>query len=145
MLLMETKIHIIFTSMEIYLQVLRYDSLYRISQRIINRSLVILNCFSLSDSPICSSWQPNVVGVAFDEHLELTCNVDSNPKDLSFHWAFNNGSRNVNYVHNKNALPKPKVYSGNEDGNAYLTSFTSNGTQSVLTYSPAEVTRYIMF
>ena len=97
-----------------------------------------------SDVPICASRQPRVLGVAYNEHLDLTCDVDSNPKDLSFHWAFNNKTRSANYGDNiRYGRPiEQHAYSGDEVGNGYLTSFLSNGTRSVLSYTPGEVTRF---
>lgn len=99
---------------------------------------------SLLDAPICATRQPRVLGVAYNERLDLTCDVDSNPTDVNFHWAFNNKTRRAkNYGDNvRYGRPIEKhVYSGDEIGNGYLTSFLSNGTQSILTYTPGEVTR----
>jgi hypothetical protein len=45
---------------------------------------------SITDSPVCGSNEPRVVGVALMESIELTCNVVSNPDQLVFHWSFNN-------------------------------------------------------
>ena len=83
------------------------------------------------------------MGVAVNEHLEISCDVDANPKDLKFHWAFNNKSRNMNFHDNnrfKGSIEKQSSYLGGEAGNGYLTSYISNGTRSILTYSPGQVT-----
>jgi hypothetical protein len=106
--------------------------------------LSIKHNFFFSDTPICASTQPSVLGVATNEHLEISCEVDANPTELKFHWAFNNNTRNVNYhddIRFAGTMQKQNIYSGDEAGNGYLTSYISNGTRSILTYSPGEVTR----
>ena len=86
------------------------------------------------------------MGVAVNEHLEIACDVKANPMDLSFHWALNNQTRNLNYIDSiqfggDSPTQEQHFYSGDEAGNGYLTSYISNGTRSILTYSPGEVTR----
>lgn len=53
-------------------------------------------------------------GVAAMENMNLVCDVNAFPKDLTFHWRFNN--------------------SGDEEFD--LDNFMSNGTRSILTFSP---------
>ena len=101
-----------------------------------------------SDAPICASVQPTVLGVAANEHLEISCDVDSNPKELKFHWSFSNKTRNMNYNEDfrfSGSIQKRQFNPEEEAGNGYLTSYISNGTRSILTYSPGEVTRLIKF
>ncbi|TRY72468.1 hypothetical protein TCAL_04760 [Tigriopus californicus] len=65
-------------------------------------------------SPVCSHSEPNMFGVAAMENMNLVCDVNAFPKDLTFHWRFNN--------------------SGDEEFD--LDNFMSNGTRSILTFSP---------
>jgi len=78
-----------------------------------------------------------VIGVAFTESIALTCDVDSNPTDLSFHWAFN---------HTTEAEPDADG-NGDEDSRfrepePALLSYVSNGTRSVLNYTPGPKREY---
>ena len=43
------------------------------------------------------------------------------------------------------SIQKRQFNSEDEAGNGYLTSYLSNGTRSILTYSPGEVTRLNVF
>lgn len=58
--------------------------------------------------------------MALQESLELVCDVLARPKDLKFHWSFNNSA---------------------EDERS-LSSYVSNGTRSVLTFSPTKQRDY---
>ena len=104
--------------------------------------------YPFSDAPICASVQPTVLGVAANEHLEIACDVEANPNDLKFHWTFSNRTRNMNYNEDfrySGSIQKRQFNSEDETGNGYLTSYLSNGTRSILTYSPGEVTRLNVF
>ena len=100
---------------------------------------ISIDLFLFVDSPICTSIQPTVLGVAKNEHLEISCDVDANPKDLKFHWTFNNKTRNINYQNEDTRFSK-QSNSANEAGNKPLTSYITNGTRSTLTYTPGQVT-----
>lgn len=45
---------------------------------------------TVTDSPYCGFDEPQIVGVALMEDVELPCDVVSNPKKLVFHWSLNN-------------------------------------------------------
>ena len=45
--------------------------------------------FFILDSPICGFDEPQIVGVAMMESVELICDVISNPNRLVFHWNLN--------------------------------------------------------
>ena len=86
--------------------------------------------------------------MAANEHLEIACDVEANPNDLKFHWTFSNRTRNMNYNEDfrySGSIQKRQFNSEDESGNGYLTSYLSNGTRSILTYSPGEVTRLNVF
>ena len=101
--------------------------------------VILIDLFLFLDAPICTSIQPTVLGVAKNEHLEISCDVDANPKDLKFHWTFNNKTRNINYQNEDTRFSK-QSNSANEAGNKPLTSYITNGTRSILTYTPGQVT-----
>ena len=102
---------------------------------------ISMGLFLIVDAPICTSIQPTVLGVAKNEHLEISCDVDANPKDLKFHWTFNNKTRNINYQNEDTRFSSSKQSnSANEAGNKHLTSYITNGTSSILTYTPGQVT-----
>ncbi|XP_055937880.1 nephrin-like [Argiope bruennichi] len=64
-------------------------------------------------APTCKASQKNLYGVARGEDVNITCEVEADPREVSFRWALNNSVENVE-LHN----------------------FTSKGTRSVLTFTP---------
>ena len=79
---------------------------------------------SFSVSPLCSSSRSSQQGVALQESLDLVCDVLARPKNnLKFHWSF--------FLNNSAA---------SEDMNNLnlLSNYVSNGTRSVLTFSPTK-------
>ncbi|XP_035231183.1 nephrin-like isoform X2 [Stegodyphus dumicola] len=64
-------------------------------------------------APTCKSTQKSVYGVARNEVVNVTCEVESDPSDVTFRWALNNSIESV-ALHN----------------------FTSHGAYSVLTFTP---------
>lgn len=70
-------------------------------------------CVLIPDAPTCKASQKNLYGVARTEAVNITCDVESDPRDVSFRWALNNSVENME-LHN----------------------FTADGTRSVLTFTP---------
>ncbi|GIY45543.1 uncharacterized protein CDAR_545081 [Caerostris darwini] len=64
-------------------------------------------------TPTCKASQRTLYGVARGEDVNITCEVESDPKDVTFRWALNNSVENVE-----------------------LQNFTSKGPRSVLTFTP---------
>ncbi|GBM14903.1 hypothetical protein AVEN_213253-1 [Araneus ventricosus] len=64
-------------------------------------------------APTCKASQKNLYGVARGEDVNITCEVEADPREVSFRWALNNSVENVE-----------------------LYNFTSKGTRSVLTFTP---------
>ncbi|XP_054168583.1 synaptogenesis protein syg-2-like [Oppia nitens] len=64
--------------------------------------------------PICKSVQRVYYGVAKQEEARVECEVDADPSDVEFHWAFNNSAND----------------------NPDMISFVSEGKKSYATYIP---------
>ncbi|GFT40207.1 nephrin [Nephila pilipes] len=64
-------------------------------------------------TPTCKPNQRDLFGVAREEVVNITCEVDSDPQDVTFRWTLNNSVENTE-----------------------LHSFESSGAMSVLTYIP---------
>ncbi|KAF8764963.1 Nephrin like protein [Argiope bruennichi] len=64
-------------------------------------------------APTCKPNQKDLFGVAREEEVNITCEVDSDPQDVTFRWTLNNSVENTE-----------------------LHSFESSGALSVLTYTP---------
>ncbi len=47
---------------------------------------------SFADAPFCKPNQTKVYGIAKNEIVNITCEVEANPLDLVFHWKFNNSA-----------------------------------------------------
>uniref|UniRef100_A0A8D8YLF4 Nephrin n=1 Tax=Cacopsylla melanoneura TaxID=428564 RepID=A0A8D8YLF4_9HEMI len=47
-------------------------------------------------SPTCKPHQQRVLGVARQEKVNISCEVDANPPDVKFSWTFNNSAETVN-------------------------------------------------
>ncbi|XP_015911247.1 kin of IRRE-like protein 3 [Parasteatoda tepidariorum] len=75
------------------------------------RSLELL--LEVRYAPSCSTSLKALYGVTRGETVNITCEVDSDPDDVTFNWALNNSVENVE-----------------------LYNFTSKKTRSVLTYTP---------
>lgn len=71
------------------------------------------------DAPTCKASQKSLYGVGMGEDVNISCEVDSDPKDVTFRWALNNSVENVD-----------------------LQNFTSAGTRSVLTFTPKTVLEF---
>lgn len=95
-----------------------YDKIFHLSLHVLllkynlkhnreNLFLVVL------DAPTCKASQKSLYGVARTESVNITCEVESDPKDVTFHWALNNSVESIE-LHN----------------------FTSEDTRSVLTFTP---------
>ncbi|GFY67124.1 ig-like domain-containing protein [Trichonephila inaurata madagascariensis] len=65
------------------------------------------------DTPTCRPNQRDLFGVAREEVVNITCEVDSDPQDVTFRWTLNNSVENTE-----------------------LHTFESSGAMSVLTYTP---------
>ena len=63
-------------------------------------------------SPVCRSGQKVTYGVARNELISVTCDVDADPPSVTFKWHINNS-----------------------DISSELKSFTSNYTRSIATYT----------
>lgn len=68
-----------------------------------------------ADAPICRYSDALVVGGSRGESLDITCEVEADPPARSFRWKFNNSGETLDVA--------PERY-------------TSNGTTSVLKYTP---------
>ncbi|GFW45057.1 ig-like domain-containing protein [Trichonephila clavipes] len=64
-------------------------------------------------TPTCKPNQRDLFGVAREEVVNITCEVDSDPQDVTFRWTLNNSVENTE-----------------------LHTFESSGAMSVLTYTP---------
>lgn len=81
-----------------------------------------LSCFTIAFqtvAPVCRSSQEEVYEVAKNELVEITCQVDADPKDVHYKWLLDNTL---------------------ETGE--ITSFVSNYTESVAYYVPKYTTSY---
>jgi len=45
--------------------------------------------FTLTDGPVCTQGRQTVTAIE-GETVELDCNVDANPGNVTFYWTFNN-------------------------------------------------------
>lgn len=68
-------------------------------------------------APICKSGQRMVYGAGANERLQVTCDVDSDPKNVSFKWFFNDLLNEIK-------------------------TFSSNETRSIVTYVLSSVPTY---
>ncbi|XP_074604261.1 neural cell adhesion molecule 2-like isoform X2 [Brevipalpus obovatus] len=64
-------------------------------------------------SPVCRPGQTLRYGVAPNESINITCQVDADPEDVSFNWLLNNSRETIKIRH-----------------------FSQNGSQSVALYTP---------
>ncbi|KAI1287422.1 Neural cell adhesion molecule 2 [Halotydeus destructor] len=64
-------------------------------------------------SPVCRSSQKILYGAARHEQVKVLCEVDADPADVTFHWAFNNSNENIE-----------------------VANFVTEGLTSVATYVP---------
>lgn len=48
---------------------------------------------SVADSPVCRTGQRWEYGIARDEMVHVSCQVDAHPKHVSFSWKFNNSAQ----------------------------------------------------
>lgn len=64
-------------------------------------------------SPACMSGQKRVYGVGKHEEVNVSCEVDADPDDVSFRWIFNNTSETLDVI-----------------------TVTSMATKSVASYTP---------
>lgn len=74
---------------------------------------------SIPDAPACRRSEKDVYGVARDETVNISCEVDSDPTDLTFRWSLNNSVDSIE-----------------------LHDFKSSGVLSVITYTPKTVSDY---
>ncbi|XP_035207453.1 nephrin-like [Stegodyphus dumicola] len=70
-------------------------------------------------APTCKSGQRDLYGVAREETVNISCEVDSDPSDVTFRWTLNNSIESTE-LHN----------------------FKSNGPLSVITYTPKTMGDY---
>ncbi|KAG8191263.1 hypothetical protein JTE90_003274 [Oedothorax gibbosus] len=70
-------------------------------------------------APNCKANQKSLYGVSMGEDVNISCEVESDPKDVTFRWALNNSVEHVE-----------------------LQNFTSSGTRSVLTFTPRTVLEF---
>ena len=56
--------------------------------------------FSAIGSPVCKSSQ-NVIQVAKGDMIQVPCELEAHPTDLTFYWTFN-GSREITYIPTSN-------------------------------------------
>ncbi|GFR12185.1 nephrin, partial [Trichonephila clavata] len=49
-------------------------------------------------APICKYLNPVIFGISSTESVNLTCDVEANPNDVSFFWSFNNSSFAKNFT-----------------------------------------------
>nr|XP_015925746.2 hemicentin-1 isoform X2 [Parasteatoda tepidariorum] len=70
-------------------------------------------------TPTCKPSKKNIYGLAREEKVNITCEVDSDPADVTFRWALNNSIENVE-LHN----------------------FKSSGSTSIISYMPKSTTDY---
>lgn len=49
---------------------------------------------NITDAPFCKPNQTRVYGIAKNELVNITCEVEANPADLTFRWKFNNSAEN---------------------------------------------------
>lgn len=78
---------------------------------------------SFTDAPACRSPQRQYShAVAKHEAVEVSCDVEADPQDVSFAWSFHQGHRNLKLATNAFSVTTP-----NSD---------SNSARSVLLYTP---------
>ncbi|CAL1260781.1 unnamed protein product [Larinioides sclopetarius] len=70
-------------------------------------------------APTCKPNQKDLFAVAREEEVNITCEVDSDPQDVTFRWTLNNSVENTE-----------------------LHSFESSGAMSVLTFTPKNTMSY---
>ena len=70
-------------------------------------------------SPVCRASQKSTYGVGRNEVVQVSCDVDADPSNVSFKWHINNS-----------------------DISTELKSFTSNGTRSVSSYAATNPRSY---
>ncbi|GBM95668.1 hypothetical protein AVEN_198573-1 [Araneus ventricosus] len=70
-------------------------------------------------APTCKPNQKDLFAVAREEEVNITCEVDSDPQDVTFRWTLNNSVENTE-----------------------LHSFESSGAVSVLTFTPRNTMSY---
>ena len=71
--------------------------------------------------------------MGLSESVHLVCDVMAHPKDLKFHWRFN--SSDSSPASSPSSWSSVEFFSPQAD-------FISNGTRSVLTFSPASIADY---
>lgn len=75
--------------------------------------------FLFTDAPACKASQKTLYGVARGEVVNISCEVEADPSEVSFRWALNNSVENLE-----------------------LQSFVSNGSQSILSFTPRTMLEY---
>lgn len=68
-------------------------------------------------APVCKTAQKSTYDVALNELVQVSCDVDSDPKNVSFKWFFNDSLNEIK-------------------------SFSSNETRSVASYVPSSIRTY---
>lgn len=71
------------------------------------------NSLIFTDSPVCRSGQKVMYGAAKHEEVKVVCEVEADPRQLSFRWEFNSSSDNLQVL-----------------------TFVAEGLRSVATYIP---------
>ncbi|MPC96189.1 hypothetical protein E2C01_091431 [Portunus trituberculatus] len=66
-----------------------------------------------ADSPVCRTGQKWVYGIARNEMVHVSCQVDAHPKHVSFAWKFNNSDQttDISEAHITNNLTLSTVSS----------------------------------
>ena len=100
--------------LEIYFYLYLYQ--FNIYLYIIVFYIFFYHIISLLDVPVCASSEPIIYGVSkgdikifnssqhdcivdvAGEPVEIVCQVESNPTDLSFRWTFNNSAELIRYI-----------------------------------------------
>ncbi|MPC27924.1 hypothetical protein E2C01_021113 [Portunus trituberculatus] len=77
--------------------------------------------FLRADAPVCAPGQVTRYAVSRNEDAEVTCSVQANPLQATFHWTFNNTADMID-------VPQG--------------SFTSSSSHSVITYTPIATLDY---
>lgn len=72
-----------------------------------------------SVAPVCRPYQKTTYGVARNELLQVVCDVDSDPTNITFKWLFNDSHDSTS-----------------------IRTYTSNGTRSVASYAPSSPRNY---
>lgn len=66
-----------------------------------------------TDAPLCKPGQKIIYGAARHEAVRVLCEVESDPREVTFHWQFNNTAESLEVV-----------------------TFVNDGTMSTATYIP---------